>query len=147
MIFLKDNKFFCDVQLRVRYAETDKMGYVYYGNYLTYYEVARTQFLREFGFTYKDFEDSGYMLPVASVDIKYNKPATYDDLLTIRIFHKYYNPIKLDFYYEVYNEKNELINTGNSLLIFVDAETRRPKPGPNAYIEKLKSYFDKLQDK
>lgn len=144
MIFLKDGKFFCDVQLRVRYAETDKMGYVYYGNYLIYYEVARTEFLRLFGFSYKQFEDDGYLLPVAKASLNYLKPAKYDDLLKVRIYHKYFHEIKIEYDYEVYNQDNQLINTGNTLLIFVDEKTRRPKQGPKYYTQKLKETFDKI---
>lgn len=147
MIVINGGKFYCEVSIRVCYADTDKMGYVYYGNYLKYYEIARTEFLREFGFSYKQFEDDGFLLPVAKATINYLKPAFYDDLLTIKVFHNYYHPIKLDFSYEVYNTKNELINTGTTLLIFVDAKSRKPTQGPKYYLDKLKTIFDKISEK
>ena len=73
-----------DTKIRVRYAEADRMGYVYYGNYATYFESARTEMLRSLGFSYKDWEDNGIILPVREMHIRYRNPAFYDDLLTIR---------------------------------------------------------------
>ena len=91
-----------DINIRVRYAETDKMGYVYYGNYATYYEVGRVEALRKLGMSYKEMEDEGIMLPVLSFNIKYFKPAFYDDLLTIKTSITEMPNTRIKFEYECY---------------------------------------------
>jgi len=141
MIFKKDKFLYHETKIRVTYKDTDKMGYSYYGNYPTYYEIGRTEFLRELGFSYKILEDSGYLLPIASMSIKYLKPAKYDDLLTVRTIYKSYHSIKVEFDYEIFNQNLELINQGNTLLLFVDAITRKPIRAPQIYEEKIKIYF------
>lgn len=145
MIFLRDNKFYGETKIRVRYADTDKMGYCYYGNYPTYYEVGRTEFLRDLGLSYKRLEDEGFLLPIVTMDIKYLKPAKYDDLLTVRTYYKKFHSIKVEFDYEIYNQKNELINTGYTKLAFVDVNTRKPTKAPKYYIDALEKYFSKLK--
>ncbi len=130
-----------EVKIRVRYAETDKMGYVYYGNYATYYEVARTELLRSLGITYRQLEEDGYMLPIASMQIKYIKPAFYDDLLTVRVQLKEPHPVKVDFKYEIYNEKGELLNEGSTLLIFINEKNRKPTKAPEYYMKAVKKLF------
>src|SRR6218665_127692 len=109
-----------ETTVRVRYAETDKMGYVYYGNYTQYYEVGRVEPLRAFDTSYKEMEDSGVMLPVYTCNIKYLKPALYDDLLVIKPTIKELPTLKITFEYEIYNQKNELLNTGNTTLVFIN---------------------------
>src|SRR3972149_10534934 len=104
--------FISELKLRVRYGETDRMGYVYYGNYAEYFEVARVEALRELGMNYKDMEDSGIMLPVYTFSVKYFKPAFYDDLLTIKTNIKEIPKARITFSHEIYNEKRELLNTG-----------------------------------
>ena len=145
MIFIKNNKFYHETKIRVRYSETDRMGYSYYGNYPAYFEVGRTEFLRELGLTYKHLEDDGYLLPIAKLNIDYKKPALYDDLLTVRTIYKYLHSIKLEFDYEVFNQENELLTTGNTLLVFVSAKTRKPIRAPQYYLDTVKSFFDKLE--
>lgn len=144
MIFLKDNRFYSETKIRVRYADTDRMGYSYYGNYPTYYEVGRTEFLRELGLSYKKLEDDGFLLPIASMDIKYLKPALYDDLLTVRTIYKKFHSIKVEFDYEIFNQKSELLNTGYTKLVFVSANTRKPTKAPQYYLDILNKYFSKL---
>lgn len=143
MIYIKEGQLYHDTKIRVRYSETDKMGYSYYGNYPTYYEVGRTEFLREMGLSYKQLEDDGYMMPIVSMSVKYIKPANYDDLLTIRTFYKKFHSIKVEFDYEIYNQRDELINTGNTLLVFVKETTRKPTQAPDYYLELLKKYWNK----
>ncbi len=126
-----------ETKIRVRYSETDRMGYVYYGHYAQYFEVARTEMLRSLGLTYKQLEDDGILLPVISMDIKYKNPAIYDDLLTIKTTLKKNPLIKIQFTYEVFNQKNELINIGNTTLVFVDAKTRKPRKAPQNFIDSL----------
>ncbi|MFO7827606.1 MAG: thioesterase family protein [Bacteroidales bacterium] len=130
-----------ETKIRVRYGETDKMGYVYYGNYPLYYEVGRTELMRHFGFPYKKIEDLGIILPVKSLDVKYYKPAVYDDLLTIKTIIKEIPKARITFYYEIFNENNDLLNQGTTTLVFVDEKTRKPRRAPEKLIEQLKPYF------
>jgi acyl-CoA thioester hydrolase len=133
--------FTSEVKLRVRYGETDRMGYVYYGNYAEYFEVGRVEALRELGLNYKDVEDSGIMLPVYTFSIKYFKPAYYDDLLTIKTSIKEIPKARIIFEYEIYNEKKELLNKGETVLVFIDMKTNKPRSAPDNFIEKLKKHF------
>jgi acyl-CoA thioester hydrolase len=130
-----------ETTVRVRYAETDKMGYVYYGNYTHYYEVGRVEAMRQLGTSYKEMEDNGIMLPVYTCSLKYIKPALYDDLLVIKTVIKELPTMKIIFDYEIYNQKNELINTGNTILVFIDMNTNKPCRAPDSFIEKIKMYF------
>ena len=126
-----------ETSIRVRYGETDQMGYVYYGNYPLYYEVGRTEMLRSVGLTYLAMEKEGIMMPVHSLSIKYIEPARYDDLLRLRVIIKELPTAKIHFYYEVYNEQNKLLNTGETVLVFVDANTRRPRRAPATLLNEL----------
>lgn len=129
-------------KVRVKYAETDQMGYVYYGNYATYYEVARTEMLRKTGFSYKELEEIGVMMPVLEMNIKYHQPAKYDDLLTIRVIIKEKPSVRIKFDYEVYNEQGVLLNTGMTQLVFVDMKRNRPCRAPEVFMKKMEPYFD-----
>jgi acyl-CoA thioester hydrolase len=123
--------------IRVRYGETDQMGVVYHGNYATYFEVARTEWLRDLGITYKDMENSGIMLPVISLFFNFVKSAKYDDVLTIYVFLKKRPLVKIEFDYEIFNQKKEKISTGNSILAFMDMKTDKPIKCPDYILEKL----------
>jgi acyl-CoA thioester hydrolase len=127
--------------VRVRYAETDKMGYVYYGNYTQYYEVGRVEALRSLGTSYKEMEDSGVMLPVYTCNLKYLKPALYDDLLVIKTTIRELPTLKITFDYEIYNQKNELLNTGNTTLVFINMSTNKPCRAPESFLEKISKFF------
>lgn len=131
-----------DVQIRVRYSETDQMGYVYYGNYAAYYEVARTEAFRRLGIHYKEMEADGVMMPVLELKCKYIRPAKYDDLLTVRLFLKH-NPTaaRILFEYEVYNETGELLNIGETTMVFVDMKTGRPTATPASIQQIMAPYF------
>lgn len=132
-----------EVQIRVRYAETDQMGYVYYGNYAAYYEVTRTEVFRKLGIYYKEMEATGTMMPVLEMKCKYIRPAKYDDLLTIKLLlRKKPNGSRILFEYEVYNEENTLLNLGETTMVFVDMKTGRPKAVPELIHEKLDVYFN-----
>jgi acyl-CoA thioester hydrolase len=130
-----------ETNLRVRYAETDKMGVVYYGNYPQYYEVGRVECLRRLGTSYKALEENGFYMPVASMNICYHKPAFYDDNLRIRTTVKEMPGVRMDFFYEIFNEKDELLNTGETTLVFMSEETHRPSRPPSWFLELLKAYF------
>lgn len=131
-----------EIKIRVRYAETDRMGYVYYGNYATYFEVARVESLREMGMTYKEMEDEGIILPVLEYYIKFIKPAFYDDLLTIKTTIKNMPGARITFDYETYNEKNSLLNVANTTLVFINKNTLKPCAAPVYFFEHIKRYFD-----
>tara|TARA_B100000780_G_scaffold265223_1_gene220464 strand:+ start:778 stop:1176 length:399 start_codon:yes stop_codon:yes gene_type:complete len=124
-------------KIRVRYGETDQMGVVYHGNYATFFEIARTEWLRNLGVTYKDMENSGIMLPVISLFFNFIKSAKYDDILTISVFLKKKPLVKIEFDYEIYNQNKEKISTGNSVLAFMNMKTNKPIKCPNYILEKL----------
>ena len=130
-----------ETEIRVRYGETDKMGYVYYGNYAQYYEVARTEFIRKYGITYKELEERGIMLPISSLKIKYIKPSFYDDILRVQATIRELPAIRIHFDYKVFNQKNELVNIGETTLVFVDSKTGKPVAAPDFFINPLKQYF------
>ena len=130
-----------ETSIRVRYGETDQMGYVYYGNYPLYYEVGRTEMIRSLGLTYRDMEEEGVLLPVRSLSINYIEPALYDDLLRLRVILKEMPTVKIHFFYELYNEQGKLLNTGETVLVFVDAKTRRPRRVPQRLMVEIKKYF------
>ncbi len=127
-------------ELRVRYADTDKMGVVYYGKYFEYFEVARTDMLREFGLPYADLEASGVMLPVSEASAKYVKGAKYDDLLQITCRMPHRVSPKLEITYEV-RHNNELLATGETTLVFVDAKTGRPVRPPKLYLDRIEYHL------
>ncbi len=128
-----------DYELRTRYAETDQMGVVYYGNYPQYLELGRVEWLRSIGFTYKAMEEEGVMMPVVSLLIQYKKPALYDELITIRTKLKELPSTKIEFDYEILNEKGELLSTANTVLVFVDAKTFRPMRCPEKVLKLIKA--------
>ncbi|TAF74392.1 MAG: acyl-CoA thioesterase [Bacteroidetes bacterium] len=133
--------FSTEIQIRVRYAETDQMGYVYYGNYATYFEVARVESLRNLGMSYKALEESGIMLPVLEYKCKYLKPAKYDDLLRIKVVIKSIPTVRIYFEYEVYNDANELLSVADTTLVFINAKTMRPCAAPALFLSSLEKYF------
>ncbi|UOX33912.1 acyl-CoA thioesterase [Flavobacterium sediminilitoris] len=124
-------------EVRVRYAETDQMGVVYHGNYAQYFEMGRVEWLRNMGISYKWMEENGVMLPVVALNMNYKKPARYDDLLTVKTIFKNQSTVKIEFDYEIYNEKMELLTTGYSMLVFVDMKTGKPCLPPGYITEKL----------
>ncbi len=126
-----------ETKIRVRYGETDQMGYAYYANYALYFEVGRTEMLRSLGFTYKEWEDSGILLPVRSLSINYKTPARYDDLLTVTTILKELPSARISFDYEVTNEQDQVICTANTVLVFVDAATGRPTRPPENFLMAL----------
>jgi acyl-CoA thioester hydrolase len=121
-------------QIRVRYSETDQMRVVYHGNYAQYFEIGRVEWLRNKGISYKWMEENGIMLPVVSLTMNYKKPARYDELLTLKTILKNRTAVKIEFDYELYNEKEELLTTGNSILVFVDMKTGKPISPPQNII-------------
>lgn len=127
-----------NIQVRVRYSETDQMGVVYHGNYIPYFEIGRVEWLRNTGISYKSMEESGIALPIVSLTLNYKKPARYDDVLNVKTIFKKQSSVKIEFECEITNEKNELLTTGHFLLVFVDIKTGRPIAPPE-YINTLLS--------
>ena len=130
-----------ETKIRVRYAETDQMDYVYYGNYATYFEVARVDFMKSLGINYKDLEDSGIMMPVLYYSTKYYKPALYDNELNVRTIVKELPVTRICFFFEVFNQERIKLNDAEVTLAFVNVETKKPCPAPQTLINQLKKYF------
>ena len=128
-------------QYRVRYADTDQMGYVYYGNYARLYEIGRVEALRSLGFSYKEMEDSGVMMPVYENKSRYIAPALYDELLTIRTTIKTMPAARIVFHYEIFNSADILVHTGETTLVFVKMENSRLTLAPKGLLEKLETFF------
>lgn len=128
-------------QYRVRYADTDQMGYVYYGNYARLYEIGRVEALRSLGFSYKEMEDSGVMMPVYENKSRYIAPALYDELLTIRTTIKTMPAARIVFHYEIFNSADILVHTGETTLVFVKMENNRLTLAPKGLLEKLETFF------
>ncbi|MBI2966849.1 MAG: acyl-CoA thioesterase [Bacteroidetes bacterium] len=126
-----------ETSFRVRYSETDRMGYVYYSRYAEYFEVARVEMLRSMGISYRDLEDSGIILPVVTYSIRFSKPAYYDDLIRVKVSVKCPLKASITFLYESYNEKNELLNEAQVTLAFIDRTTGKPVRAPAAVAEKF----------
>jgi acyl-CoA thioester hydrolase len=131
-----------ETKIRVRYAETDQMGFVYYGNYATYYEVARVESLRSLGFSYKSLEDQGVLMPVAENKSKFIRPAKYDDLLSIHVKVEQLPEKRMIFQYEIYNEQKKLINLGETILAFVDKKSGKACVAPDNIINLLNPFFN-----
>ena len=125
------------IQIRVRYSETDQMQVVYHGNYAQYFEMGRVEWLRNKGISYKWMEDNGIMLPVVSLTMNYKKPARYDELLSLKTILKNRTSVKIEFDYELYNEADELLTMANSILVFVDMKTGRPISPPQYILDVL----------
>ena len=132
-----------ETQVRVRYAETDRMGYAYYGHFAAYFEVARVEMLRNIGFTYKILEDEGIILPVLEFTIKYFRPAYYDNLLTIRTTINELPGMRIRFSYETFNEEQILLNKAETTLVFVNKSTGKPIMPPDDLLTAMKAYFPK----
>jgi acyl-CoA thioester hydrolase len=129
-------------KIRVRYAETDQMDIVYYGNYAQYFEVARAEWIRELGFTYKKMEEMGVRMPVVHMEVRFLRPAHYDDLISIKTTLKEL-PLQHEiiFYHEVYNENNKLLTTGNVTLFFIDSKTNKRMNMPDELKNTLAAFF------
>jgi acyl-CoA thioester hydrolase len=128
-------------KVRVRYGETDQMGYVYYGNYAMYYEVGRVESLRQLGLTYKELEDMGVMMPVLENKSKFHQAALYDDEITIVTTLREKPSVRIRFEYALYNGSGKLIHEGETLLAFVDKKTGRPCRPPEVFNNVLQPYF------
>lgn len=126
-------------ELRVRYGETDQMGYCYYGNYAMYFEVGRVEALRSLGMSYRQLEENGVMLPVSHFEVNYKSPAKYDDLLTITTQIIELKGPRLIFHYEILKD-DQTIATASTTLVFVSKETMRPIAPPDNFVQLIRSF-------
>ena len=134
--------FIAETNIRVRYAETDQMDVVYYGNYAQYFEVGRAESIRQLGFTYKDMEQNGVMMPVVEMQCRYLRPAHYDDLITVKTtLRELPTDHRIEFHHEVYNEQKKLLTTGKVVLFFLDIKTKAKAAMPADLKEALAAYF------
>jgi acyl-CoA thioester hydrolase len=131
----------CDITQRIRYGETDQMGYVYYGRYAEFYEIGRTELIRVLGMTYRDLESQGILLPVIKMVAKYYRPAAYDELITIRTILRSLPSARITFFYEIYNEAGILINEAEVQLVFTDSRSRKPVRPPKDLLDALEPFF------
>lgn len=131
-----------ETQIRIHYALTDQMGMVYHGHYAQFYEIGRAEAIRQIGYTYKDIEAMGIIMPVVDIHSRFLHPAKYDDLVTVKTTLKEL-PVhhKIVFHHEIYNEQDELLNTGDITLYFMDAKTMKRRDMPEELKEKLVHYF------
>jgi acyl-CoA thioester hydrolase len=131
-----------ETQVRVRYGETDQMGYLYYGNYAQYYEIGRVEMIRSLGLSYKDMEEKHQiMMPVMSLQMRYVRPALYDELITIRTTLRTMPDQHITFYVELFNEQKKLINGGSVKLCFVDMATKKTVRLPTVIAKLFESHF------
>ena len=130
-----------EISVRVRYSETDQMGYVYYGNYAGYFEVARVEALRNLGMSYKAIEQQGIFLPVYTYAVKFFKPAYYDDMLVIKTEVREIPLARITFHYKTYNQDDRLLNEAETTLVFLSRETGKPIAAPNELVAKLQLFF------
>ncbi|MEO1715030.1 MAG: thioesterase family protein [Bacteroidota bacterium] len=131
-----------EFQKRVRYGETDQMGYLYYGNYAQYYEIGRVEMIRSLDLTYKALEEEHrVMMPVMSMQMRFVRPARYDELVTIRTTLRKFPTKEIVFHMEILNERGKLINGGSVKLCFVDMETNKTVPTPEVLLAKLRPFF------
>ncbi len=127
--------------VRTRYSEVDRMGYVYYGNYATYFEVGRVEAMRVLGISYAELEEQGIMMPVIRYEIDYRKPAFYDEELTITTRVREVPRSRIKFEYETHNSKGELLNSAMTELVFVDSKTMRPQRAPQVIVDAANKYL------
>lgn len=131
-----------NTQIRVLYRDTDKMGVVYHANYIVFYEAARNEMFRAVGLPYTMLEEQGIVMPIVEVESKYKAPAFYDELLTIRATIKELPVVRAIVEYEVFNEDGKLLNTGKTVLGYVNVERKVPCRAPQEFIDELQKYFE-----
>lgn len=140
--------FISETNIRIHYALTDQMGIVYHGHYAQFYEIGRTEAIRSLGYTYKDIEAMGIIMPVISIHSKFLRPAKYDDLVTVKtILREMPQHHKITFHNEIYNEQNQLLNVADVTLYFMEAKTMRRVDMPEILKEKVAKYFNSDSNK
>ena len=130
-----------EIKLRVRYSDTDQMGYVYYGRYASFYEIARVELFRSLGFSYKKLEEEGIGMPVIDMETKYILPIKYDEQIKINTTIENLPSSRISFKYEVYNQNNELANTVKTTLTFINLTNKKPVRMPAELLDIIKNNF------
>jgi len=130
-----------DYDYRIRYADIDQMGYMYYGNYAKLYEIGRVEALRSLGLRYRDLEETGIIMPVYENKSRFISPAKYDDLVTIRVIIKSLPKVRIIFHYEIYDEQKTLLHTGETTLVFVKTLNNRITTCPEEITDRLSPFF------
>ena len=130
-----------EIKLRVRYSDTDQMGYVYYGRYASFYEIARVELFRSLGFSYKKLEEKGIGMPVIDMETKYILPIKYDEQIKINTIIENLPSSRISFKYEVYNQNNELANTAKTTLTFINLTNKKPVRMPAELLDIVKNNF------
>ena len=134
--------FITETQIRIHYALTDQMGIVYHGHYAQFYEIGRAEAIRQLGYTYKDLEAMGIIMPVVEIHSRFLRPAKYDDLVTVKTTLKELPTAhKIIFHNDIYNEQDELLNTGEVTLYFMDAKTMKRISMPDELFQIVSKYF------
>ena len=136
-----------DFDIRVRYSDTDQMGYVYYGRYANFYEIARVELFRKLGFTYSQLEEEGIGMPVIQMETKFIIPAKSDEIIKINIQIKEIPSAKILFHYRIYNKKKNLINTATTLLTFIDLQTKKAVRTPKKLLEIINNNFSEKENR
>jgi len=129
-----------ETKIRVRYGETDQMGYCYYGNYAQYFEVGRVEALRALGMSYKSLEEQGIMLPVSEFSVKYFAPALYDDELTVLTSITEIKGARIIFNYEVTDQNEKLICKATTTLVFIDKDSKKPIQALSSFLQLIEPY-------
>ena len=124
-------------KIRIRYGETDQMGFVYHGNYAQFFEIGRLDWITQIGVSYKEMESQGILLPVIYLETSFLKSAYYDDELTIETFLLETPSVRIKFGYNIFNNKNELLNTGTTHLVFLNKKNNKPMRCPNYILDKI----------
>lgn len=124
-------------QLRVRYGETDQMGVVHHGNYPLYLELARVEWLKEFAVSYKEMEENGILMPVYDMGLTYKKSAAFDDVLKVETRLLKPPNVRINLGYKIFNEKDELLTTAHTELIFVNGKNYKPMRCPEYIYDKI----------
>ncbi len=133
-------------RIRVRYNETDRMGYLHHGVYPVYLEIARTEMLRNLGTSYKELEDNGILLPVYSLSLNYKSPAFYDDELNITSSLTMLPVVKLIIDYNISDVNHKTICTATSINVFINAQTRKAIRAPETFLQKFEQFFNESEE-
>jgi acyl-CoA thioester hydrolase len=128
-----------EIEIRVRYGETDQMGVVYHGNYALYLEMGRIEWLRKLGISYKKMEEDGVMLPVISLQINFKRSACYDDIIKVKTQLKKNPAVRIEFDYEILNSEGEILVEANTILAFIDMNSKKPRRCPEYILDKLQN--------
>ena len=131
-----------DTNYRIRYADIDQMGYMYYGNYAKLYEIGRVEALRSLGLRYRDLEETGVIMPVYENKSRFISPAKYDDLVTIRVIIKELPKVRIVFNYEIFDENSTLLHTGETTLVFLKTVNNRITICPKEIMDRLQPFFE-----